>query len=86
MHADIDGDTLLKFNARAHAKKLETDGDGKIPVELQLADEQNFPHQGHIVTFDNRLDTNTGSISCVPYSPTTAGALCGDYLRSFDCG
>src|SRR6266699_4572763 len=61
-YVDVDEDTLLKFNALARAKKLETDGDGRIPVELQLADEKDFPHRGHIESFDNRVDPNTGSI------------------------
>jgi multidrug efflux system membrane fusion protein len=62
VYADVDEDSLLKFNALAQAKKLEMSDDGKIPVELQLADEQGFPHQGHIESFDNHLDPNTGSI------------------------
>ena len=61
-YVDVDEDTLLKFNALARSKKLETDGDGRIPVELQLADEKDFPHRGHIESFDNRVDPNTGSI------------------------
>src|SRR5256714_5254231 len=56
VYADVDEDTLLKFNALARARKLETNDDGKTPVELQLADEQDFPHRGHIESFDNRLD------------------------------
>ena len=43
VYADIDEDTLLKFNALAQPKKLDTDGDGKVPVELQLGDEAGFP-------------------------------------------
>jgi RND family efflux transporter MFP subunit len=31
-------------------------------VELELADEQGFPHLGHIESFDNRLNPGTGSI------------------------
>ena len=62
VYADIDEDTLLKFNALSLGKKVETDGSGKIPVELQLGDEQDYPHRGHIESFDNRLDPNTGSI------------------------
>jgi RND family efflux transporter MFP subunit len=61
-YVDIDENSLLRFNALAGAKKLETDGDGKIPVDLQLADETDFPHHGYIESFDNRLDPNTGSI------------------------
>ena len=75
VYADVDEDTLLKFNALAHAKKLETNGDGKIPVELQLADEQNFPHRGHIESFDNRLDANTGSILLRAVFPNDDGRI-----------
>jgi membrane fusion protein, multidrug efflux system len=62
VYADVDENSLLKFNELAHAQKLASNGDGKIPVELQLADEEGFPHQGYIESFDNRLDPGTGSI------------------------
>lgn len=62
VYADIDENSLLKFNQLAQAKKLETNGDGKIPVELQLADESDFTHHGYIESFDNRLNPETGSI------------------------
>ena len=62
VYADIDEDSLLKFNALVQARKMETNGDGQIPVELQLGDETGFPHHGHIESFDNRVDPNTGSI------------------------
>src|SRR5205814_5406686 len=51
VYADIDENSLLKFNALARAKKLETNGDGKIPVQLELGDEKEFPHQGYIESF-----------------------------------
>src|SRR5207247_4270571 len=72
---DIDENSLLKFNALAQAKKLETDGDGRIPVELQLADEQGFPHRGQIESFDNRLDPNTGSILLRAVFPNGDGRI-----------
>jgi len=62
VYADVDEDTLLKFNRLVEAKKLGNTEDGKIPVELQLADESNFPHQGFIESFNNRVDSDTGSI------------------------
>jgi RND family efflux transporter MFP subunit len=62
VYADVDEDSLLKFNALAQASKIETNGNGKIPIELQLADEKDFPHHGWIESFDNRVDANTGSI------------------------
>lgn len=60
--ASVDEDTLLKFNRLVAAKKLGDTDDGKIPAELQLADETNFPHQGFIESFDNQLNPDTGSI------------------------
>jgi multidrug efflux system membrane fusion protein len=62
VYADVDENSLLKFNALAQAQKLEGASDGKVPVELQLADEEGFPHRGYIESFDNKLDPNTGSI------------------------
>jgi len=62
VYADVDEDTLLKFNRLVETKKLGSTEDGKIPVELQLADESNFPHEGVIESFDNRVDSDTGSI------------------------
>ena len=62
VYADIDEETLLKFNSLAASKKLETDANGHVPVELQLADESDFSHRGYVESFDNRLDPNTGSI------------------------
>ena len=75
VYADIDENSLLKFNALARAKKLETNGDGKIPVEMQLADEQDFPHSGHIESFNNRLDPNTGSILLRAVFPNPDGRV-----------
>jgi len=75
VYADVDEDTLLKFNALAHAKKLETNVDGGIPVELQLEDEQGFPHRGQIESFDNRLDPNTGSILLRAVFPNSDGRI-----------
>jgi hypothetical protein len=49
-----------KFNALADERKAG--GDQAIPVELELADEEGFPHRGTVESFDNRLDPNTGKI------------------------
>jgi multidrug efflux system membrane fusion protein len=75
VHADMDEDSLLKFNALANEQKLETDGDGRIPVELQLGDEQDFPHHGHIESFDNQLNPNTGSILLRSVFPNDDGRI-----------
>lgn len=62
VYADIDEDSYLKFSELIRAKKLGDDNGGKIPVEMELADEQGFPHAGHIESFDNHLNADTGSI------------------------
>lgn len=62
VYADIDEDSYLKFSELVRAKKLGDDDGDKIPVEMELADEQGFPHAGHIESFDNHLNADTGSI------------------------
>jgi RND family efflux transporter MFP subunit len=75
VYADIDEDTLLKFNELVDAKKLGVSDGGKIPVELQLADESEFPHQGYIESFDNKLDPATGSILLRAVFPNSDGRI-----------
>jgi RND family efflux transporter MFP subunit len=62
VYADIPEDAYLKYNQLVHDKKLGDDSGGNIPVQMQLADETNFPHSGEIESFDNHLDSDTGSI------------------------
>ena len=75
VYADMDENSLLRFNALAQAKKIESDGNGRIPVELQLADEQDFPHRGYIESFDNRLNADTGSILLRAVFPNADGRI-----------
>ena len=62
VYADIDENSLLKLQALQRDKKMFTNGGKEVPVELQLSNETGFPHQGHIESFDNRLDAGTGSM------------------------
>jgi RND family efflux transporter MFP subunit len=75
VYADMDEDSLLKFNALFSKQKLDTDGGGRIPVELQLGDEQEFPHRGYIESFDNQLNPNTGSILLRAVFPNDDGRI-----------
>jgi multidrug efflux system membrane fusion protein len=75
VYADIDENSLLRFNNLAQARKLETNGDGRVPVQLQLSDEQEFPHNGYVESFDNRLDANTGSILLRAVFPNPQGRI-----------
>ena len=75
VYADVDENSLLKFNGLARAQKLASNSNGQIPVELQLADEDGFLHQGHIESFDNRLDPQTGSILLRAVFPNPEGRI-----------
>jgi RND family efflux transporter MFP subunit len=75
VYADVDENSLLKFNALAQAGKLEQDAHGRVPVQLQLADEATFPHHGYIESFDNKLDPQTGSILLRAVFPNSEGRI-----------
>jgi RND family efflux transporter MFP subunit len=61
VYADIDETTLLKFNRLLREHRLGG-ADGRVPVELQLADESGYPRRGYIESTDNRLNPATGSL------------------------
>jgi RND family efflux transporter MFP subunit len=74
VYADVDENSLLKFNALARSGKLNN-GSGKVPVELQLADEGDFSHKGYIESFDNKLDPLSGSILLRAVFPNPEGRI-----------
>jgi multidrug efflux system membrane fusion protein len=75
VYADMEENALLKFNALARTRKLTSGSDDKIPVDLQLADEEGFPHRGHIESFDNKLDPDIGSILLRAEFPNSDGRI-----------
>jgi RND family efflux transporter MFP subunit len=75
VYADVDENSLLKFNRLARAGKLARNFEGKVPVQLQLADEHTFPHEGSIESFDNKLDPQTGSILLRAVFPNHEGRI-----------
>ncbi len=74
VYADFDEQSLLKFNELIRAGKISAE-QGKVPVELQLANEEGYAHRGYIESFDNRLDTGTGSILLRAVFPNTDGTV-----------
>lgn len=62
VYADIDESTLLKFNRLLRENRLAVE-QGRVPVEMQLADEEGYPRRGYIESTDNRLDPDTGSLA-----------------------
>ena len=75
VYADVDENTLLKFNALTHDRKIAQGADGKVAVEMQLADESGFPQKGSIESFDNRLDPAMGSILLRTVFPNPEGRI-----------
>ena len=68
----MDEATLLKFQ-RLQSKLANADG--HVPVKMALADEEGFPHEGVVESFDNRLDPATGSILFRTVFPNPDGRL-----------
>jgi RND family efflux transporter MFP subunit len=74
VYADLDEATLLKFNRLERENHLVTEN-GRIPVDLQLADEDGFPRRGYIESADNRLNPATGSLVLRMLFPNADHAL-----------
>ncbi len=74
VYADLDETTVLKFRRLQRENGLFTQ-DGRIPVELQLADESGYPRRGYIESTDNRLSAATGSLVLRLVFSNSDGAL-----------
>ena len=59
---DADEPAVLKYQKLAREGKGGTIGDGKVPCELELANEENFPHKGMLDFVENRIDPTTGTL------------------------
>jgi RND family efflux transporter MFP subunit len=65
---------VLKFRRLQRENRLATQ-DGRIPVELQLADESGYPRHGYLESTDNRLSAATGSLVLRLVFPNPDGDL-----------
>jgi len=74
VYADIDEATVLKFNRLQRDGRLATVG-GRVPVDLELADESGFPRHGYIESADNRINPSTGSLALRLVFANADGAL-----------
>jgi multidrug efflux system membrane fusion protein len=59
---DADEQTFLRYGdrVRQHGKGAAR---GSLPIQMALADEQTFPHEGSLQFLDNQLDPSTGTIN-----------------------
>lgn len=74
VYADLDENTLLKFNRSARDHHLLTEA-GRVPVTMQLADELDYPRHGYIDSMDNRVNPSTGTLTVRMLFPNEDGAL-----------
>ena len=64
-YADVDERSLLRYVRFYYAFKKVRPGDEdkvKVPIQLSLQDEKDFPHTGYIDFLDNKVDPETGTI------------------------
>ncbi len=73
VYADMDEATFLKFNRFARA--AHGAAGGRVPVDLELADETGYPRHGYIESSDNRLNPSTGSLTLRMVFPNADDAL-----------
>jgi multidrug efflux system membrane fusion protein len=81
VYCSVDEATYLEYARKLREKQISLNADGKIPVQVQLAGEDGWPHQGWVESFDNRIDPATGSIVVRGVLPNpdrslVAGAFC----------
>ncbi|HVU33921.1 MAG TPA: efflux RND transporter periplasmic adaptor subunit [Opitutaceae bacterium] len=81
VYADLDEADVLKFDRLARERRLPLEN-GRIPVQLQLADEQGYPRRGYIESTDNRVNPATGSLMLrMVFSNADGSLLPGLYAR-----
>ena len=59
---EVDERTLLRIRRYTEEGRFRTARDRSVSVQLGLADEDGYPHQGTVNFVDNRLDPSTGTL------------------------
>nr|WP_295376486.1 efflux RND transporter periplasmic adaptor subunit [Pseudoxanthomonas sp.] len=62
VHFDADERAFLRYAEMARKGERPSERDGKVPVQVALADDQGFPHAGTVDFLDNQVDRSTGTI------------------------
>jgi len=62
VHFDADERAFLRYAEMARKGERPSERDGKVPVQVALADDQGFPHSGTVDFLDNQVDRSTGTI------------------------
>jgi RND family efflux transporter MFP subunit len=74
-YATLDEAAYLRLLRLKTAGQLPLDQNGKLPIQMELTDEEGFPRQGYIESFDNRVNADTASITVRAVFPNTDGRL-----------
>lgn len=62
LYVDADERSVLKYRRLALAGKRESAIDHRVPLEMSLIDEQDFPHKGYIDYVDPEINPATGTV------------------------
>jgi multidrug efflux system membrane fusion protein len=62
VYFESDEQTYLKYAAMARNGSRPNSRDHRTPIQLGLANEEGFPHQGHVDFVDNQLNPEAGTI------------------------
>jgi multidrug efflux system membrane fusion protein len=63
VYVDADERSVLKYRRQAQKGGRGSLGDKRTPAQLAVADELNFPHQGHLDYISPREDAATGTLT-----------------------
>jgi len=75
VYVDVDENSLLRLQRLLRAGALPSDAEGRVQVEVGLADEDGFPRTGVVESLGNQLDPGTGSILMRVLVPNPDGIL-----------
>lgn len=75
VYVDVDEHTLLALQKLMREKALPHDAQGRVQVDVGLADEEDFPRSGVVESLANRVDAGTGSIMMRVLVSNPDGAL-----------
>ena len=62
VYFDVNEREFLKYVRLDRSGQRQGSREAKNPVFISLADEEGFPHEGHMDFVDNRVDRNTGTM------------------------
>jgi RND family efflux transporter MFP subunit len=59
---DVDERTVLRIRRLVREGTVKSAREVEVPVQMELADEEGFPHKGKIDFVDNKVDPGTGTL------------------------